>query len=155
MRWVFKGSDYKSPDKEVRTDTYIPTDRMSEVLADLRTGDVVLVLRPASGGNLGCDHMGMINRDADGQDMIMHSTNPKVRHEPLLTLLKRCNWVSGLKFLRLKDDARDLVAREVARLGSSVVVPEPEAQDLRVERMRYQREMAKAAKAAATQPVSQ
>jgi len=66
MRITFKGSDYKSPNKETRTESYVPTQRIPEVLRDLRTGDVVLVLRPANGGHMGCDHMGLITMGADG-----------------------------------------------------------------------------------------
>lgn len=55
MRITFKGSDYMSPDKETRTDSYVPTQRIPEVLRDLRTGDVVLILRPSNGGHQASD----------------------------------------------------------------------------------------------------
>ncbi len=146
-RITFRGSDYKSPDKETRTDSYVPTERIPEVLRNLRTGDVVLVLRPANGGHMGCDHMGLIVREDAGEPDILHSAPPYVRQEPIGAFLRRCKWVSGLKFLRLKDNARDLVVQEVARMTGKATVLSPAEEDTKVQSMRARR-----LAAAATQP---
>ncbi|HPD32485.1 MAG TPA: DUF1460 domain-containing protein [Phycisphaerae bacterium] len=138
-RITFKGSDYKSPDKETRTDSYVPTERIPEVLRDLRTGDVVLILRPANGGHLGCDHMGLIAVAADGQVNILHSAPRQVREEPLTGFLERCNWISGLKFLRLKDNARELAAQQVTAMTGQVTVPPPAEQDAKNDTLRANR----------------
>jgi hypothetical protein len=138
-RITFKGSDYRSPNKEVHADTFIPSQRIPDVLRDLRTGDVILVLRPANGGHLGCDHMGLVAVGADGQVNILHSAPPRVRQEPITTFLQRCNWVSGLKFLRLKDNARQLAAQEVAAMASRTVVPQPAEQDRAIVTTRQRR----------------
>jgi len=139
MRITFKGSDYTSPNKEIRTDSYVPTQRIPEVLRDLRTGDVVLVLRPANGGHLGCDHMGLIAIGPDGQVNILHSAPRQVREEPLTGLLQRCRWISGLKFLRLKDNARQLAAQQVTAMTGQVTVPSPAEQDAKIDTLRANR----------------
>lgn len=139
MRITFKGSDYKSPNKETRTDSYVPTERIPEVLRDLRTGDVVLVLRPANGGHMGCDHMGLITIGPDGQVNFLHSAPPRVREEPLTGFLQRCPWISGLKFLRLKDNARELAAQQVTAMAGKVTAPSPAEQDVKIDTLRANR----------------
>lgn len=127
---IFRGSDYKSGIKEVRTDLYIPKDRISDVLSDLRTGDMTFVLRPSAGKSMSCEHMGLMVRPADGgPPLLVHCAPPRLFREPLNTFLRRCHWVTGFKFLRLRDDARMLVDAELARLGPSAVVPQPAEQD--------------------------
>ena len=142
-RITFKGSDYESPDKETRTESYVPTQRIPEVLRDLRTGDVVLILRPANGGHMGCDHMGLIAVAADGQVNILHSAPRQVREEPLTGFLERCNWISGLRFLRLKDNARELAAQQVTAMTGQVSVPTPAEQDVKIDTLRANRAAAK------------
>ncbi|MBP7937903.1 MAG: DUF1460 domain-containing protein [Phycisphaerae bacterium] len=124
-RVIFKGSDYVSGKKEIREDVLIPRERMADVLPDLRTGDVVLVLRASAGGHMGCDHMGLIAVQPDGAVTLVHSVPSQVRQEPLTRFLDRCNWVLGLRFLRLRDNAADLAAAEVKRIEESVKVPTP------------------------------
>lgn len=147
MRITFKGGDGNSPDKEVRTGLYVPSSRIPEVLSDLRTGDVVLVLRPSrkKDGHLDCDHLGLICVEPDRQVNMVHAAPPGVRQEPLTGFLQRCSWVSGLKFLRLKDNARQLAAQEVSRMAASVTVTSAVEQDTKVQTMRANRLAAQAA----------
>ena len=142
-RVVFKGSDYKSPNIAVRTDSYIPAARVPDILPDLRTGDVFLVLRDAPGGHLGCDHMGLIARENDGVTVV-HSAPPHVLHEPISIFLTRCDWIAGFKFLRVKSNARDLAAAETTRLSPSVTMPTADATDQNVARLRASRALAAA-----------
>jgi hypothetical protein len=140
-RITFKGSDYKSPNAETRTDNYVPTERVPDILRELRTGDVVLVLRPANGGHLGCDHMGLIAVGGDGQVDLLHSAPPGVRQEPLSNLLNRCKWVKGLKFLRLRDGARALAAQQVSNMLGKVAVPSAAEQDSKIDKIRQRRDL--------------
>lgn len=139
VRVTFKGSDYQSPNSELVTDTFVPAGYMTYVLDDLRTGDVVLVLRSAAGGHLGCDHMGLIIRGAADDVTLVHSVPPSVRQEPLLGFLDRCKWVVGLRFLRIRDDARELAAREVSRMAEKAGIKPPEIQDHEVSVLRARR----------------
>lgn len=134
-RIIFKGSDYRSKNQRIIQDAYVPAQDVAAILPDLRTGDVVLILRAASGGHLGCDHLGMIVSEIHGPKLV-HSAPPHVLQEDLLSFLGRCNWVVGLKFLRLKSDARELAAQEISRLGEGVTVLSAAARDEQVVRLR-------------------
>jgi len=147
-RVVFKGSDYRSGKKEIREDLFVPRERMTDVLSDLRTGDVVLVLRASAGGHLGCDHMGLIAVEQDGTPAMVHSAPSQVRREPVLRFLDRCSWVVGLRFLRLKDNATDLATAEIKRIEAAVKVPTPAEVDASV----ANRRAARAAQEASVKP---
>jgi len=138
VRTVFRGSDYKSGVKEARADVYIPRDRLPDVLKDLRTGDVFLVIRGVP-KNPGCDHMGFIEVAADGGVNVLHSAPPKVHREPLKRFLERVTWINGMKFLRLRDDAPALAEAELSRLAASIQPPEPAKQDTTVKALRAAR----------------
>jgi hypothetical protein len=138
VRITFKGWDHSTGKTEVWPSLYVPTDRMYEVLPDLREGDVVLVLRAAPEGHLDCDHMGMIVREADDV-LLAHSVPPEAIREPLASFLARCHWVVGLKFLRLRENAREIAAQEVARLAPAVNVLSPADQDNKNAKLRAAR----------------
>ncbi len=152
---VFVGSDYKSPDKQELASTYVPTDRIPEVLPDLKSGDVILVLRSSAGGHLGCDHLGMVLRGPGGpMDVnIVHCAPPRAVQEPLTEFLTRFNWVRGLKFLRLKDNARQITAQEVARMSALAAgsIVTPAAQDADVTARRAKRGVGPAPRLSAIQ----
>lgn len=138
VRITFKGWDRSSGRTEIWPSLYVPTERIHDVLPDLTDGDVVLVLREAPEGHLDCDHMGMIVRDGDLVELA-HSVPPDAIREPLMSFLGRCHWIVGLKFLRLRENAREIAEHEVARLASSVAIPTPAAQDAKNAKLRAQR----------------
>ncbi len=127
-RITFKGSDYESPNKETRRDSYIPRDLVASILRELQTGNVVLVLRNSAGGHLGCDHMGLIIRHEDGRVMMLHSAPPEVREQELMGFLRDYKHVRGFKFLRLREGAKELAAAEVDKIRAKV--PRPTAQEV-------------------------
>lgn len=142
-RIVFKGSDYKSPEQRIVTDTYIPSARVRDIADELQTGDIALVLREGAGGRFGCEHMGLIAREDSGLVTIIHSAPPGVKHEPLSVFMRRCNWVKGYKFLRLKDNAVELAAQERARMATVTTPPFAAVQDTKVAAMRARRSQPK------------
>lgn len=142
-RTVFSGFDKKAA-PEIRTGSYIPADRVKDVLADLRTGDVVIVL-VTDGEYLRTDHHALIVREPDGVS-ILHSTKPSVRQDALEPFLKRCHWIAGFKFLRLRENAREIAAQEVSRFAPKISVLSPADQDAKNGRWRAAR------LAAASQP---
>jgi len=138
VRITFKGWDRSDGKTEVWPSLYVPADRMYEVMSDLQEGDVVLVLRKAPEGHLDCDHVGMIVRDG-GTVELAHSVPPRAMREPLASFLARCHWIVGLKFLRLRENARELAEQEVARLAPTVSVLNPGAQDTKNAKLRAAR----------------
>lgn len=137
VRTVYKGSDYRSPDAQVVHDVYVPGDRVPEILRDLQTGDVVLVLRDSAGGHLGCDHLGLIVREGDRVYMA-HAAPPRAQRMELSGFLKHFPWVRGFKFLRLRADATALVAAECEKMAN-LTVPTPSEQDRRSNALLAQR----------------
>lgn len=131
LRVTFKGWDRSSGMTEVHPSLHVPAERVHQVMPDLNDGDVVLVLRKAPEGHLDCDHMGMIVRGEHDVVELAHSVPPHAVREPLTSLLARCPWIVGLKFLRLRENAQEIASQEVARLAPTVPVLSPEAQDAR------------------------
>jgi len=122
-RTVFKGSDWKAP-PEIITESYIPKSQVWDVVASLRTGDIVLILYKSSGGHLGCNHMGVVYVDADEVSMIAGGP-PAVRRIPLAGMAGY-RTVAGFKFLRLRPDARALAAAQSAAVTAQPAPPEQE-----------------------------
>jgi cell wall-associated NlpC family hydrolase len=71
---------------------------------DLRPGDVVEFVRGDADAPY-VSHMGIILRDADGRPTLIHATEPAVREEPLADYVERCQWITGMVYLRMKDGA--------------------------------------------------
>jgi len=112
---------------ERHRDHYLPTEAIERVAGELQDGDLVNVVRGATksvasasdvfGGNAWVGHVGLIVRGDDGQVHMIHSTEPKVRKEPLKEYIARSlertstsdaagkPRLLGFKFLRLRDDA--------------------------------------------------
>jgi hypothetical protein len=88
---------------------------------------LVIVQHPDKGWF--CDHLGIIARGEDGAVQAVHSASPAVRREPLMTAVLRWRWIKGLAFLRLRDNAQELVDTELTHLDPSVVVVPPAQQD--------------------------
>lgn len=139
VRIIFKGSDYQSPDKEVRSDFYIPRDKIAQIASELHTGDVVLVLRDAAGGHFGCDHMGLLLRQQDGVIAIVHAAPPAVQQQDLAAFLQKHPHIRGLKFLRLRDDAAAAATSEATRLTGALTNTDPLSEDKRVDALLRER----------------
>ncbi|MGB9625268.1 MAG: N-acetylmuramoyl-L-alanine amidase-like domain-containing protein [Phycisphaerae bacterium] len=139
----FVGVDYASPNKLMRTEVYIPRDRLGEALPDLRTGDVALVIRqwiaPGKKPWYDCDHMGIVIRGSGGTVAMAHSAPNRARLERLDAFLAQYLSVSGFKILRLVPDSRDVVQREIKRLGAGLSAPSAMAEDSVVEAARRAR----------------
>lgn len=140
-RIVFKGSDYKSPNKEVRSDVYVPREKLAHALPDLKTGDVVLVLRAAAGGHMGCDHMGLILKAADGTVYFVHAAPPAVRELSFKDFTERFPFIQGYKFLRVREDLDSALSNEMERL-KDLPVPTAEEMDVKVQALRAKRAVA-------------
>ncbi len=85
-------------------DVYIPRDSLPAVLPLLRTADVVEFVR-GDPANPYVGHMGLIARAKDGKVVLIHSTKPAVRAEPLIDYVTGRKNVMGVKVLRPKDGA--------------------------------------------------
>ncbi len=129
----FVGVDYASANKVMRTELYIPRDRLSEALPELRTGDVALVIRqwiaPGKKPWYDCDHMGIVIRDPGGAVTMAHSAPKCARLERLDAFLAQYLAVSGFKILRLVPESRSAVQQEIERCRTSLSAPSPMAED--------------------------
>jgi hypothetical protein len=134
-RIIFKGSDYSSPLVEQRHDMYIPKHRLHEVISELLTGDVALILTPTRNESLGCRHMGFVHRSEDGEVYFLSSDVPSVRRQ-LLSGPEVNRGIKGFMFLRVRQDARAIVAKEVELLDATVAPPDPVSMDQRVLKLR-------------------
>lgn len=94
-------------------DSYIPRERLPVVARRLRTADVVEIVRGTKGSQY-VSHMGLITRDTSGNPMLLHSTKPAVREEPLLQYIDRHPEILGIKVLRLAETKDDRVRRSVS-----------------------------------------
>ena len=94
-------------------DAYIPTERVPEVLADLRDADFVHIVR-GSEKSQWAGHTGLIVRGEDGTVNFLHSARPVVRIQPLLDYLEKDKRCVGIKILRLRPDAEKIMRRTLA-----------------------------------------
>jgi hypothetical protein len=114
---------------ELHKDVFIPFEAIDQAKSELRDGDFVNIVRgtvskdaPPSelsttfGGNAWVGHVGLIAHGDDGEVHLIHSTQPKVREEPIDTYIARSAATMkeddakgkarllGFKFLRLRDE---------------------------------------------------
>ncbi len=98
---------------EAVEDTYIPTANVPDILDELRDGDFVNIIRGNDQSQY-AGHTGLVALGPEGTVNFLHSARPAVREEPLLDYLagdKRC---VGVKFLRLRPNAGQLLAEAIA-----------------------------------------
>jgi hypothetical protein len=100
---------------ETSTEPYIPYDHMPDVRGQLRTGDIVNFVKGTSPTSAWVHHLGIVEV-SDGIVWIIHSTEPKVRREPIDAFIARAvndrdvlkakkkPYGFGFKFHRLHDD---------------------------------------------------
>jgi hypothetical protein len=111
---------------ERHEDVYLPFEEISRVKGKLRDGDFVNVVRgivkPGAapdetfGGTAFVGHVGLVAEGDDGEVQMFHSSEPRVREEPLAEYIRRQTAdlaerdaagkarLVGFKFLRLRDD---------------------------------------------------
>ncbi len=110
-------------------DAFIPREAVRDILPELKSGDVVLVI-VGPWEDRDCDHMGiLIERtpwdtvDRDGPPSVMHSTEPRVRRDSLMGMLRRFPRIQGFKFLRLRPEAEANAIVEDAAMTARITVP--------------------------------
>jgi hypothetical protein len=108
---------------EKHDDEYLPYEQINRAKSELRDGDFVNIVRAKKGsadetfgGNAFVGHVGLIGHGANGEVHLIHSSEPKVREEPIDQYIARAtkNLVAldnakkprlvGFKFLRLRED---------------------------------------------------
>ena len=98
-------------------DRYIPKERVPEILAELRAGDFVNIVRGDADSQY-VGHTGLIAIAADGTVDFLHSAQPAVREQPLTDFLAKDRRCVGIKILRLRPDAQQ-------RLDAALAAPSP------------------------------
>ena len=121
------------PAKELLPQTFTLRADLELALPSLRTGDLAFVIRKKEVGGLlpwyYSDHMGLIVVSDKGEVTFVHAAPPRVRQEPLGGFLRRCTWVGGLKFLRLRENAREFVKAELELMATKAAILTPAEQD--------------------------
>gem|GEM_PF-690095 len=110
------------PDEPI-TDAYVPTGNVSSILAELRDGDFVNVIR-GNAESQWAGHTGMIAIGDDGAVNLLHSARPAVREQPLLDYLRSDRRCVGIKILRLRPDAEDIMRRTLQSSAQATDVGE-------------------------------
>jgi hypothetical protein len=100
------------PDEPIE-DRYIPKDRLPEVLDELRNGDFVNIIR-GNEDSQWCGHTGFVAIGEDGTVNFLHSARPRVREQSLVEYVNGDRRCLGVKFLRLRPDAEERMARALA-----------------------------------------
>lgn len=133
---------------ERHRDQYLPIEAIGRVQGELQDGDLVNVVRgntkpdaPADsvfGGNAWVGHVGLVVRADDGRIHMIHSTEPKVREEPLEEYIARSLRLAakndagskprllGFKFLRLREDALERLRAIDGAAAPRVTLPSGE-----------------------------
>lgn len=99
------------PDEPI-SDTYIPKDKVPAILSKLRAADFVNIIRGDEQSQW-AGHVGLIAIDKDGTVNFLHSAGKAVREQPLVEYLQNDRRCVGVKFLRLRDNAEQLMAEAV------------------------------------------
>ncbi|MGE0478895.1 MAG: N-acetylmuramoyl-L-alanine amidase-like domain-containing protein [Phycisphaerae bacterium] len=107
------------PVEEFR-DHYIPSANLPLVAAELRDGDFVNIVR-GNAESQWVGHVGFVVRGADGGVNFLHSAAPAVREQPLADYLAKDRRCVGVKFLRLRTDARERMAAALSAGGATDV----------------------------------
>lgn len=100
------------------SDHYIPKERLPDILAELRDGDFVNIIR-GDADSQWCGHTGMIAIGDEGTVNFLHSARPAVREQSLVGYINDDRRCLGIKILRLRPGAE--------RIMESVLASSPEA----------------------------
>lgn len=98
-------------------DVYVPWDKVAEIEDQLQEGDFVNVMRSSgSPAEAYAGHVGLIVKGPNGETHFLHSTEPRVKEQPLSEYIANARkWADteakpgqaklmGFKFLRLEQD---------------------------------------------------
>jgi len=99
------------PDEPI-VDTYIPKEDVPSILSKLKAADFVNIIRGDKQSQW-AGHVGLIAIDKDGTVNFLHSAGKAVREQPLVDYIQNDKRCVGVKFLRLRDDAEQLLADAV------------------------------------------
>lgn len=113
------------------TTSYVPADQLETALLNVRSGDLVFFIAdfpdPTEGvSRPRCMHQGIIHKE-QGQVRVLHCVQPQATESPLLPFIRSRiarDRFRGLKFCRIRPDARLLVAAELDRAGMRAVTPD-------------------------------
>jgi hypothetical protein len=88
--------------------TYIPRDKVSSILSELKDGDVVHIVR-GNAKEQYVGHFGIVAHGPNGEVNMVHSAEPAVREQGIQDFVDRNKNTMGLKFLRPKPQPQELV----------------------------------------------
>src|SRR5439155_2601675 len=88
--------------------TYIPRDRVSSILGELKDGDVVHIVR-GNAKEQYVGHFGIVAHGSKGEVNMVHSGEPAVREQGVLDYVEKNRNTLGLKFLRPREQPQWLV----------------------------------------------
>ena len=113
------GIGQEIPDEPI-ADQYIPTANVPGILAELRDGDFVNIIRGDERSQW-CGHTGLIAIGDDGAVNFLHSSRPAVREQPLMGYLTSNRRCLGIKILRLRPDAEQILEADLASSAATEV----------------------------------
>lgn len=102
---------------------YIPKENLPHVLHELRDGDFVNIIR-GNDESQWCGHTGMIAVGDNGTVNLLHSARPAVREQPLIGYLTGDRRCLGIKILRLRAGAEEIVESVLATSPDATEVSE-------------------------------
>ncbi|MBU0617322.1 MAG: DUF1460 domain-containing protein, partial [Planctomycetes bacterium] len=108
------------PDEPI-SDHYIPKDRAPEILSELRNADFVNIIRGDEQSQY-CGHTGLIAIGDDGAVNFLHSARPAVREQPLVGYINGDRRCLGIKILRLRPDAEEVMESALASSSATTDV---------------------------------
>lgn len=135
---------------EKHEDIYLPYEEIDRAKAELQDGDFVNIVRATAkpgaaiqneifGGSAFVGHVGLIGHGPNGEVHLIHSTEPKVREEPIDEYIKRSTKdkaekdaagkprLVGFKFLRLRDEPLKNLEKIDGKDAPKVTLPSGES----------------------------
>lgn len=110
------------PDEPV-SDTYIPNDRVPDIVDELHDADFVNIIR-GNEHSQHAGHTGLIAIGPDGTANFLHSARPTVREESLVDYLASDRRSLGIKILRLRPDAERIIRHALANSPAATKINE-------------------------------
>ncbi len=110
------------PDEPIQ-DTYIPSANVPGILHELKNADFVNIIRGSENSQY-AGHTGLIAIGHDGTVNFLHSAQPAVREQPLLEYLQKDRRCLGIKILRLRPGAEQILRDTLASSQDATDVSE-------------------------------
>lgn len=108
--------------------TYVPTEKVAEILPQLQDGDFVNVIVGPSEQSCWATHVGLVATTPEGERHFLHSTDPAVREEPFAAYIERAVDRAAKKRAAGNESVTELRGFKFLRLNPDVAVP-PTSQD--------------------------